>query len=93
MRPVIDGIIDRIDAFAQRHRRLIAIVGGIWVVVSWASNAHLVAFPEIPFLTGTSGVIASSMFMALWWAWLSPRVTKRRAEREAGSAPKEEAHG
>jgi len=90
---VIDGLIDRVDGFAQRHRRAIAIVGGIWVVISWASNAHLVALPEIPFLTGTSGVIASSMFMALWWAWLSPRVTKRRADRETASPTSETSHG
>ena len=86
-------MIDRIDVFAQRHRRAIAIVGGIWVVISWASNAHFIALPEIPFLTGTSGVIASSMFMALWWAWLSPRVAKRRADRDANAAVEGPTHG
>ena len=90
---MIDGLIDRIDAFAQRHRRLIAIVGGIWVIISWASNAHLVALPDVPFLTGTSGVITSSMFMALWWAWLSPRVTKRRADRDVAPGASETSHG
>ena len=90
---MIDSLIDRVDAFAQRRRRLIAIVGGIWVVISWASNAHLVSLPEIPFLTGTSGVIASSMFMALWWAWLSPRVAKRRSDRDANAAASEASHG
>ncbi len=80
---MIDRFIDRLDGFAIRHRRLVAIVGGIWLVVSWASSAHFISLPEIPLLTGKSGVFASSAFAALWWAWLNPRISKRRAARDA----------
>ena len=85
---MIDPIIDRIDAFAARYRKPLAILGIIWLAISWASSAHLISLPEIPFLTGKTGVFASSGFAALWWAWLNPRISKRRAARE-GVATKE----
>jgi len=80
---MIDRIIDRIDAFALRYRKPLAIIGFIWLGISWASSAHLIALPEIPLLTGKSGVFASSAFAALWWAWLNPRISKRRSARGA----------
>ena len=80
---MIDPLIDRIDAFALRYRRLIAIVGGLWLIVSWASTARFIALPEIPLLTGKTGVFASSACAALWWAFINPRITKRRAARDS----------
>ena len=79
---MIDPIIDRIDAFALRYRKPLAILGIIWLAISWASSAHLISLPEIPLITGKTGVFASSGFAALWWAWLNPRIMKRRAARE-----------
>ena len=83
---MIDPLIDRLDGFATRHRRLITIVGGLWLVVSWASNAHFLSLPEIPLLTGKTGVFASSGFAALWWAFINPRISKRRAARDTEKA-------
>ena len=80
---MIDQIIDRIDAFAGRYRKPLAIVGIIWLAISWASSAHLIVLPEIPLLTGKSGVFASSACAALWWAWLNPRISKRRSARDS----------
>ncbi|MEO7751010.1 MAG: hypothetical protein ABIS09_06775 [Sphingomicrobium sp.] len=80
---MLDRTIDRFDAFALRYRRVLAILGGIWLVISWASSAGWVRLPEIPLLTGTSGVMASSAFAALWWSWLNPRINKRRVARDA----------
>ena len=80
---MIDPLIDRIDDFALRHRRLITIVGALWLIISWASNAHFIALPEIPLLTGITGVFASSGCAALWWAFINPRITKRRLARDA----------
>jgi Na+/proline symporter len=82
---VIDIIIDRIDAFALRYRKPLAILGIIWLAVSWASSAHFLALPEIPFLTGKTGVFASSACATLWWAWLNPRISKRRAARDSAA--------
>jgi Na+/proline symporter len=85
----MERIIDRIDAFARRYRKPLAILGLIWLAISWASSAHLIALPEIPLLTGKTGVFASSAFAALWWAWLNPRIVRRRAARDG--APTKEA--
>ena len=91
---MIDRFIDRVDAFALRYRRPLAILGGIWLVISWASSAGFISLPEIPFLTGKSGVFASSAFAALWWAWLNPRIMKRRAAHDAVQPQKTElTHG
>jgi Na+/proline symporter len=88
---VIDPVIDRIDSFALRHRRLLAIVGVVWLVISWASSAGFIPLPQIPLLTGKTGVFASSAFAAFWWAWMNPRVVKRRSAREAAKTALEDA--
>jgi hypothetical protein len=80
---VIDRLVDRVDAIALRYRKVLSILGGIWLVISWASNARFISLPEIPLVTGTSGMVASTIFAALWWSWLNPRVQQRRSAREA----------
>ena len=80
---MIDPLIDRIDAFALRYRKPLMIFGGLWLVISWASNAHFISLPEIPLLTGKTGIFASSAFAALWWAFINPRIAKRRAARDS----------
>jgi Na+/proline symporter len=82
---MIDHIIDRIDAFALRYRKPLAVLGILWLAISWASSAHLISLPEIPFLTGKTGVFASSAFAAFWWAWINPRISKRRAARDSAA--------
>ena len=78
----MDRIIDRVDAFALRYRKLLMILGGLWLMLSWASSALFIKVPEIPFLTGTMGIMASSACAALWWALINPRIQKRRAARD-----------
>ena len=51
---MIDRIVDRVDAFALRYRKPLTIIGFIWLGISWASSARLIALPEIPLLTGKS---------------------------------------
>jgi len=90
---MMERLIDSVDAFAARYRRPLAILGGLWLGVSWASNAHFIDLPRIPLLTGTSGAIASGAFAALWWGWINPRIERRRAARktEADGPPAETA--
>jgi len=78
---VIDRGIDAFDDFAARYRKPISILAGIWFVISWASSARFISLPAIPFLTGKWGMIASSMFIGLWWGFINPRIVKRRAQR------------
>ena len=78
---MIDRTIDALDDFAARYRVPISSLAGIWFVVSWASSAGFITLPAIPFLTGKWAVVASSMFIGLWWAFINPRVIRRRAER------------
>ena len=80
---MIDRFIDRVDAFALRYRKPLAIIGAIWLGVSWASSADLIPLPEIPLLTGKTGVFASTAFAAIWWAVINPRIEKRRVARDA----------
>jgi hypothetical protein len=87
---VIDPIIDRVDAIALRYRKPLMILGGLWLALSWASSAHFIALPEIPLITGKSGVFASSAIAALWWGWINRRIVKRRAARDAADLQKTE---
>ncbi len=79
----MDTLIDRVDAFAQRHRRILSIVGAIWFVLGCAAASGMVRLPDIPLLTDRAAFFLSGAYNAIWWGFLYPRAEQRRKERKA----------
>lgn len=74
--------IDRADALAARHERLLSITAGLLFVMSCASYAGWIHLPEFLGLSDQAVLVGGTVFNVLWWATLRPRVHRRRAERE-----------
>ncbi|SMF75593.1 hypothetical protein [Allosphingosinicella indica] len=79
-------MIDRFFAVADRHQRVISFLGITWMVVSWAAYSRFISLPQIELLTGMPAIIASSVFNAVWWGFLNPRIEQRR-KMIAGAQP------
>ena len=79
----MNGALDRILDFSERYKLPLMIVGGLWFVLSWADTSRFIDLPEFPLLTGTSAIIASSTYNAIWWGFLNPRIERRRKARAA----------
>lgn len=84
---MIDSLTDRVDAFAARHQRAIGIAGAAFFVLSTAIYAQFIDLPKFDWLSERALMIASTVFNALWWGFVHPRIEARRkvrAEAEAG---------
>jgi hypothetical protein len=75
------GALDRFLDFAARYKRPLLVVGGVWFVLSWANTARFIDLPEIPLLTGPGAIIASTVYNAIWWGFINPRIERRRKAR------------
>lgn len=79
-------MIDRIERFAARHERAIALLAGLWFWLNVAHTARFVDLPDIPFVTDRNALWLSAAFNAGWWGFLRPAIERRRVERMAEEA-------
>lgn len=86
---MIDGAVDRLDAFADRHKRALSIIGGAWFVVGCAVASGMVRVPDLGIISNRTALLVATLYNAIWWGWLHPRAEKRRNERLAGKVSKQ----
>jgi hypothetical protein len=80
---VIDDLVDRWDAFAERFRVPLAILSIAWFAASCAEYAGFVDLP-IPVLLPLSGwlaILPAAMWNAVWWGFAYPRIEARGKQR------------
>ena len=75
---MLNGIMNRIAEFAERHSSAIIIGNAIWFWLGVAVYARFIPVPE--FLSGLRGVFfwASVGANALWWGYFHGKVQARR---------------
>lgn len=78
--------IDRLDALTERYRRPISFFSALIFVLSCATWAGFIRWPEIELLSEKQAVMISTGWNAAWWGFLNPRIMRRRAERAAAEA-------
>lgn len=80
---MMDDLIDRWDAFADRFGVLLAALSIAWFAASCAEYAGFVDVP-VPVLLPLPGwlaILPAALWNAIWWGFAYPRITARRAER------------
>ncbi|MEA3263331.1 MAG: hypothetical protein U9R07_07590 [Pseudomonadota bacterium] len=77
--------IDRLDTLAERYRRPISFFSALIFVLSCATWAGFIRWPNFELLSERQAVMISTGWNALWWGFLNPRIMRRRAERAAAA--------
>ena len=85
--PLLERVIDRFNAFSERHQRLISIASAVLFVLSCATWAGWIRWPDLGLLTGKQAVMIGTGWNALWWGFLNPRIIRRRAQRAPADQP------
>lgn len=85
---MLDGAVDWFDAFADRHKRALSIIGGAWFVVGCAIASGMVRVPDLGIVSNRTALLVATLYNAVWWGYFYPRAEKRRVERQADNAPK-----
>lgn len=69
--------------FGDRYERPIAVLGGIWFVISCASVIHFVPIPEVPYLTDDRSWVLSGAWNGIWWGFVHPLLERHREKLQA----------
>lgn len=77
----LTAAIDRLDALTERYRRPISVFSALIFVLSCATWAGFIRWPEIELLSERQAVMISTGWNATWWGFLNPRIMRRRAQR------------
>ena len=77
------ALIDRVQAFAARHDRVLSVLSTLWLVLVSFSYAGFVDLPEIALLHGTPALVASTAWNGAWWGFIHPALVRRQRAREA----------
>lgn len=86
-------MIDRIIILADRHERLVAILGAAWLALGCAVYAKFIVLPDLPFLTDDFVLYSGAAYNALWWGFVRPAIERRKQSlpnRTTGSPAMEE---
>lgn len=83
MEPVLTSAI----RFGERHERTIAVLGGIWFVISCASWIPFIPIPRVPYLTDEYSWVFSAAWNGLWWGFAHPLLEKHRAAMDDQAPP------
>lgn len=84
----MDGVVDRLDALVDRHKRALSIIGGAWFVVGCTIASGMVRVPDLGIVSSRNALLIATLYNAIWWGYFHPRAEKRRVERLAGKAQK-----
>lgn len=83
---MLNPMLDRAIRFGERHERAIALLSGIWFVISCASWIPQVPVPEVPYVTDRDSWMLSGAWNAVWWGFAHPALDKRRKQLAEGQA-------
>ena len=76
--------LDRLDAWAERHKRALDWLGFAWLMLGAAVNAHFIVLPELPPMSERAIFWLGVGVNVVWWAVLRPRIERHRAARQTG---------
>ena len=71
-------MLDRIAGAANRHSKLVALLGFAWLAVSSAHSARFIELPDIPFVTDRMAMYAAAAWNGVWWGFLHPAIKRRQ---------------
>ena len=82
---MFDAILNPLAAGAVRHEKLLSSLAFAWFVLGWAAAANWIPLPKIPYFTDHNAWVGSSVWNAIWWGHLRPRILSHRAAGEFSS--------